>query len=68
MLADRGVVPESVFRLALLTYFCSLAAAGVMAWFHGEKGQQKVVPAEVALLSMIVLVWIVMGVFIFLPA
>jgi hypothetical protein len=67
MLADRDVVPEVVFRMALLTYFCGLAASGVLAWFHGEKGQQKVVPAEVALLSMILLFWIVMGVFLFLP-
>jgi len=67
MLADRGVVPEVVFRLALLTFFCSLAAAGAIAWFHGEKGPQKVVPTEVAILSMIVLVWIAMGVFLLLP-
>jgi serine/threonine protein kinase len=67
MLADRGVVPELVFRLALLTFFCSLAASGVIAWFHGEKGPQKVPPTELAILSMIVLFWIAMGVFLFLP-
>jgi serine/threonine-protein kinase len=66
-LADRGLVGEVVFQFALLTFFCSLAAAGVIAWFHGAKGKQHVVAIEVALLSFIGLVWISMGVFLFLP-
>jgi serine/threonine-protein kinase len=67
-LADRGLVGEVVFRFALLTFFCSLAAAGVIAWFHGAKGKQHVVAIEVALLALIALVWIALSVFIFLPA
>lgn len=66
MLADRDMVPEVVFRFALLTFFCSLAAAGVIAWFHGAKGKQHVVAIEVALLSLIGLVWVALSVFLFL--
>jgi hypothetical protein len=41
-LADREVVPESFFRLVLSTVVCLLAASWIIAWFHGERGKQKV--------------------------
>ena len=63
MLADRDVVGEMVFLLALLTFGFSLAAAGVVAWFHGEKGKQRIGALEVAILSVLGLVWIATGVF-----
>jgi len=63
MLAD--VLDKPMFQAGLATFVCSLLAAGVIAWFHGEKGPQRVTPLEVVLLSVIVLVWIASGVAIF---
>ncbi len=68
MLTDRGVVGQKVFLLALLSFFCSLTASGVVAWFHGAKGKQRIVAFEIGLLSVIGLVWIAIGVLIFLPS
>ncbi|MGD2121576.1 MAG: serine/threonine-protein kinase, partial [Gemmatimonadota bacterium] len=55
-LAD--VFGNPYFRAALATFICSLIGSGIIAWFHGEKGPQRVTPLEVALLSLLVLVWV----------
>jgi len=67
MLADREVLPEVVFRLALATVVCLLAASWIVAWFHGEGGKQKVTPAEVLLLTLVTLVWAGLVLVILLP-
>jgi serine/threonine protein kinase len=64
MLAD--VLFNRFFQAALATFVCSLVASGVIAWFHGEKGPQRVTPLEVVLLALIGLVWVAIGVAIFL--
>jgi serine/threonine protein kinase len=64
MLAD--VYDKPIFQAALATFVCSLAASGVIAWFHGEKGPQRVTPLEVVLLALIGLVWLAIGFVIFL--
>jgi serine/threonine protein kinase len=64
MLAD--VIDKPVFQAALATFVCSLIASGVIAWFHGEKGPQRVAPLEVVLLALIGVVWVAVGVAIFL--
>ena len=53
MLADREVLPLWAFRIALNTFLCGTAASGVIAWFHGKKGRQRVQPLEITLLVLI---------------
>jgi serine/threonine protein kinase len=65
MLAD--VYDQPLFQAALATFVCSLIASGIIAWFHGEKGPQKVTALEVVLLTFLALVWLAIGVAIFLP-
>jgi serine/threonine-protein kinase len=65
MLAD--VWDQPIFRAGLATFLCSLVGSGIIAWFHGEKGPQRVTPLEVVLLTFLVLVWLVLLVAIFLP-
>jgi eukaryotic-like serine/threonine-protein kinase len=61
-LADRDIIPETLFRLVLSTVLCLLAASWIVAWFHGEKGKQKVPVPEVLLLVLVAVVWVVLGV------
>lgn len=60
MLTDRSMVRPWVFEVTLYTFGCGLAASGVAAWFHGEKGPQKVTPLEVVLLAGLGVVWVVL--------
>lgn len=64
MLADRGVLPEAMFKLALVTVICALAGSAVVSWFHGKKGKQRVTPLEVALLILVSLVWLTLEVWV----
>jgi len=64
LLAD--VYDKPIFQAALATFVCSLAASGVIAWFHGEKGPQRVTALEVVLLALIGLVWLAIGFAIFM--
>jgi len=66
-LADRGVVPEYVYQVALATFICAFVASIIIAWFHGKKGRQKVPPLEVALLGALVIVWVLISVWLLLP-
>lgn len=58
---DRGVVPPGTYKLALDTFICAVAASGIIGWFHGKKGRQKVTPLEVGLLLAVGVVWILVG-------
>ncbi|MGW8268341.1 MAG: serine/threonine-protein kinase [Longimicrobiales bacterium] len=60
-LADRGVVPERVYQVALATFICAFAGSIIVAWFHGKKGRQKVPPLEVTLLGVLVIVWVLVS-------
>jgi hypothetical protein len=62
-MADRGVLPEIAYRHGLNTFACGLAAAGVIAWFHGKKGRQEVSAPEIMILVVVFLVWVAVGVF-----
>jgi serine/threonine protein kinase len=70
LIAD--VIDRPIFQAALATFVGSLIASGVVAWFHGEKGPQKVTALEVVLLAVLGLLWlaVLVGIFsgIFLPA
>ena len=64
MLAD--VYDQPIFQAALATFVCSLVGSGVIAWFHGEKGPQKVTALEVVILAILLTVWIAILLAIFL--
>ena len=65
-LADRGVVPEYVYQVALATFICAFAASIVIAWFHGKKGRQKVQPLEVSILVALGIIWVLLGLWLLL--
>jgi TolB-like protein len=48
-LADRGVVPELVYRVVLVFYMGGFFAALVFGWYHGEKGAQEFTRKEITL-------------------
>lgn len=50
---DRGVLPEIVYRVALVLFFGGIVAAVITGWYHGEKGHQKVTRTEVVLLTIV---------------
>jgi serine/threonine-protein kinase len=58
---DRGVLPEILYRVLLVLYFGGMVAATINGWYHGEKGHQKVTRTEVALLSVVGVVTIVLA-------
>jgi serine/threonine protein kinase len=57
-LVDRGVIPSLVYELSLSTFIYSVAASGVISWFHGKRGKQRVSRPEVALLALIATGWV----------
>ena len=61
ILVDRGVLERWTFLLALATFVCGVAASGVVAWFHGARGRQRVQPLEILLLVLLGLAWIAAG-------
>ncbi len=60
------VFHHPAFQAALATFVASLIGSGIIAWFHGEKGPQRVTALEVVLLTFLGLVWIALVVTIFL--
>jgi len=57
-LVDRGRLDQVFYDLSLPTGACGVAAATVVAWFHGEKGKQEASVLEWMLLSVIAVIWI----------
>lgn len=51
--ADRGVVPEVVYRVVLTVVLCGLPGVLIVSWFHGAKGHQSVPVIEKALLGLV---------------
>lgn len=54
-LVDRDVLPRYVYVVALILFGFGIPAALVIGWYHGEKGDQRVAPLEVALLGVLAL-------------
>jgi len=50
---DREVLPPVIYRLVLTVYVIGILAALVVGWYHGELGQQRAQPREVAMLALI---------------
>ena len=53
-----GEYGQTVFDLTLWFVGAGIAAATVVAWFHGEKGRQQTNVLEWILLSLIVVTWL----------
>jgi len=51
-LVDRSLLPEVAYRLALVAFAAGFLAAWIVAWFHGERGAQRVGALELVLLSV----------------
>lgn len=51
-------VPLPPIRAVLTTAVAAIVAAGVLAWFHGERGEQRFRLSELGLLAAIVVAWI----------
>jgi serine/threonine protein kinase len=66
MLAEQQVLPGWAFNIALNTFGCGVAASGVIAWFHGTKGAQRVQPLEILLLTLVGIVWLALGALVFI--
>jgi hypothetical protein len=52
-LADRGVLPELVYRVALTVALCAAPGALIVTWFHGEVGHQRMPRLEKLLLGLV---------------
>ena len=57
-LIQNKLAPPSLYRVALASALAGVALAAVLAWFHGERGIQRLRATEVWLLLGIVAVWI----------
>jgi len=55
-LADTYDWPSQVLRLVTLLFALGLPVALILAWFHGDRGHQKPVRAEIAILALLLLV------------
>jgi TolB-like protein len=53
-LADREVIPEIGYRLALLAYLGGIPTTLILGWYHGERGRQRVTLPETMLLALVV--------------
>lgn len=52
-LADRDVLSELAYRLALLVYIAGIPVSLILGWYHGEKGRQRVAALEIVLVGII---------------
>jgi serine/threonine protein kinase len=57
-LADRDIVGEVVYQLALVAVITGLPAVLTGAWFHGKKGRQEFEPVEFWLFGALALIWL----------
>jgi serine/threonine-protein kinase len=52
---DREVLPPVVYRVSLTLYLFGILVALILGWYHGEKGHQRAMPLELALLAVVIL-------------
>lgn len=57
-LVDRGTLGQVWWELSLPFAACGVAAATIIAWFHGERGRQESSVLEWIMLSVIAVTWI----------
>ena len=53
-LVDRGILPDLVYLILLVWFVGGLAAASIIGWNHGEKGDQRFTRGEVSLLGVVI--------------
>ena len=58
LLVEMGTLGQVWWDLSLPFAACGVAAATVVAWFHGERGKQEASVLEWILLSVIAVIWI----------
>jgi eukaryotic-like serine/threonine-protein kinase len=54
-LVDRGVLPDLAYLVLLVWFLGGLAAAAIIGWNHGEKGDQDFTRGEFALLGLVII-------------
>ena len=67
-LVDRGSLGQVFWELSLPFAACGVAAATIIAWFHGETGRQDANVLEWIMLSVIGVMWITVSGWIVLGA
>lgn len=55
---EMNVMPQVSYQLTLPFVACGVAAATVVAWFHGERGKQQTSVLEWILLGVIGVTWV----------
>ena len=60
-LVDHAILPELAYTLTLVFYLAGVPATLIFAWFHGQKGPQKMPRAEIWLLSGVLLLALVVN-------
>lgn len=55
-LTGNEVIPAVIYPIALTLLLCGIPAVGVIAWFHGAKGDQKAPAREIVALGAIALI------------
>lgn len=65
LLVDMGTFGQIVWDLSLPFVGAGVAAATVVAWFHGERGKQQTNVLEWILLSLIAVLWLTVSAWIF---
>lgn len=60
-LVQQGLFPPLIYRLALVFSVSGFFATGVVAWFHGEKGEQRIPALEIWILAILTLGWLAMS-------
>ncbi len=68
LLVDMGSLGPVFWNLSLPFAACGVAAATIVAWFHGEAGKQEANVLEWILLSVIGVLWVTISAWIFVGA
>jgi len=55
-LADTYDWPSQLLRLVTLVFALGLPIALILAWFHGDRGHQRPIRAEIAIIALLLLV------------
>ena len=65
-LDQQELIPALVYPLALAFVLSGIVATGILAWYHGERGEQSVTRTELWLLSAVGLIWITVSTYLVL--
>lgn len=55
-LTGNEIIPALFYPVALTLLVCGIPAVGVVAWFHGARGEQKPPPREIAMLGTLAVI------------